>query len=337
MTTRESDLVDALRSMSPRKAWDCLMEMDIDAFVKLQTSLRMETNRHFGMKIASFIPGDSFPSISLTGTACELQCLHCNRKYLKGMIPATSPEDLRKVLHDIHLSGGKGALISGGSTREGIVKMEPFYPVIREIKANTKLLLNVHAGLISKKEAEKLLETGIDTISMDFVGDNETIKEIYGMDKSVDDYKKTLTDLILAGFTTARIIPHVCIGLNHGRLSSEHLVLDYLTALDPRLLVFIILIPPRARDDFALIDPVEVGKVIAIARLFFPRSELALGCMRPGGKYKQVYDHQAFRSGITRIALPSGSLKKTLLKRGYEITRHETCCAMEPSLRDKLK
>jgi hypothetical protein len=35
-----------------------------------------------------------FPTISVTGTACALNCKHCEGKVLKTMYPATTPEKL---------------------------------------------------------------------------------------------------------------------------------------------------------------------------------------------------------------------------------------------------
>ena len=72
------------------------------------------------MKILkAYYPGKDFPSVSLTGTYCSLNCKHCSRHYLEGMIPAVNEEALYKTAKKIYEYGGKGFLLSGGSDLNG--------------------------------------------------------------------------------------------------------------------------------------------------------------------------------------------------------------------------
>ncbi|MHA1683111.1 MAG: radical SAM protein [Promethearchaeota archaeon] len=302
--------------------------MGPDQLRAVQARLRKETNTFFGKTITSYIPGRQFPAISITGHSCDLNCLHCQDKYLHGMIPVTTPRGLEEELQKIHDSGGTGALISGGSSRDGIVPMERFYPVLKKVKKETELSLNVHTGLIGRRDAERLFDTGIDKISLDLIGDDRTAREIYGLDRGVRDYKNVLSGLMNAGFTAEHIIPHVCIGLHWGRVMGEYNVLEYISGLHPRLIVFIVIIPPKANDAFAMVPPEDVGRVISTARIIYPETELSLGCMRPGGLIRFQYDKQAFMSGINRIALPTSPLKKLLELEGFLLKLEENCCAI---------
>lgn len=294
---------------------------------------RAMTDSRFGKRLKVYVPGKMFPAISVTGAECDLGCKHCNKQYLYGMVPADTPEKLESALRDLHASGGTGALISGGSTKDGVVEMGMFHDVFGSIKAETTLALNVHTGLIDEETAMRLHETGIDTISLDLVGDDATIQEIYGLHKTVDDYKQVLAALMKAGFTNNQIIPHICIGLNKGEIAGEYNVLDYITALDPKLIVFIVIIPPKISNDldstgFKLVLPVEVSRLVLTARILYPRSEISLGCMRPGGRLRNEYDVAAFHAGITRIALPTQKVLKLARDYGYQIEHVDSCCAI---------
>jgi uncharacterized radical SAM superfamily protein len=75
-----------------------------------------------------------FPSISITGTACMLKCVHCNRVYLKHMENANSPVKLIEVCRRLKQKGAKGVLISGGCDEDGgLLDLEKFLPVIRDV------------------------------------------------------------------------------------------------------------------------------------------------------------------------------------------------------------
>ena len=50
-----------------------------------------------------------FPSISVTGEKCQLNCEHCHGKILANMIPATNPERLLEVCTRIKEEGGEGS------------------------------------------------------------------------------------------------------------------------------------------------------------------------------------------------------------------------------------
>ncbi|HME50612.1 MAG TPA: radical SAM protein [Candidatus Lokiarchaeia archaeon] len=333
MTEETHEFPECFRENGANAVREMLTGLDDESWAGFLDRGRTATDSMFGKRLKVYVPGKKFPAMSVTGSACDLGCKHCNKQYLHGMVPVDTPEKLESALRDLGASGGTGALISGGSTNEGIVEMSRFQDVLGLIKTEMNLALNIHTGLIDAAAATRLHETGIDTISLDLVGDDETIQEIYGLHKTVDDYKRVLVALMNAGFTNEQIIPHICIGLNKGDIIGEYNVLDYINVLDPKLIVFIVIIPPSISTDldstgFKLVLPVEVSRVVLTARILFPRAEISLGCMRPGGRIRQEYDLAAFNAGITRIALPTQQLLKTARDRGYQIDRIDSCCAI---------
>ncbi|MFX0103323.1 MAG: radical SAM protein [Candidatus Hodarchaeota archaeon] len=325
-------IIDGIASAGAVKGRGIIEGLDGKTRDDLFSLLRSRSDALFGKKVKAYIPGKKFPAISVTGSSCDLQCEHCNKRYLRNMVPALNPESLEKTLKALHSSGGTGALISGGSTKDGVVEMGKYYDTLRKIKNGTGLKLNMHTGLIDRDIARQLFYTGADTISLDLVGDDRIIKEIYHLDKTTSDYIETLKGFIDAGFTREQIAPHICIGLYKGEITGEYRVLDYLSMLDPRLIVFIILIPPREGDstiDFNHVPVRDVGNLVAVARILYPEAEISIGCMRPGGNKRKEYDLEAFRAGITRIALPTKALEKYLEKNGYVVERMNNCCAIE--------
>jgi len=333
MNDTVSELVTTIRENGAIAAKELFTGVDDAMWLALFDRGRELADTNFGKKLKVYVPGKKFPAISVTGAACDLGCKHCNKQYLRGMVPAETPEKLESALRSVEASGGTGALISGGSTRDGIVEMHAFHAVLGQIKDGSSLALNVHTGLIDEATAVELHATGIDTISLDLVGDDATIQEIYGLHKAVDDYKRVLAGLMNAGFTNDQVIPHICIGLHGGEIKGEYNVLDYINALDPRLIVFIVIIPPKTPAspdsiDFKQVQSAEIARLVLTARLLYPRAEISLGCMRPGGRIRNDYDIAAFKAGITRIALPTQQLLKFARERGYEIELIESCCAI---------
>ena len=167
-----------------------------------------------------YYPGEKFPAISITGDECALNCKHCGQHYLKQMQSANTPEQLKTLCIELAQNGANGILISGGCDANGSVPLENFMDIIAAIKRETNLIVNVHTGLIADiQTAQRLANTGADVASVDIVGDTETIQEIYGLDKTPNDYRLTLSFLFEGSIPN--IVPHICIGLNHGELKGE--------------------------------------------------------------------------------------------------------------------
>ncbi|MBS7287633.1 MAG: radical SAM protein [Candidatus Freyarchaeota archaeon] len=273
-----------------------------------------------------YAPSSLFPSISVTGARCELNCAHCNRHYLRHMIPAETPEKLYKVCVSLYERGAVGCLISGGSVRAGYVPLEPFVEAIGQVKEETDLILNVHTGLISRELAQRLAEAGVDVASLDVVGDTDTVRMVYGLDRGAEDYFEALKTHVEAGIR--HVVPHICVGLHYGGLRGEMKALEAIRRVKPEALVFIVLIPTRGTrmEGVPPPDPLGVVKVVAAARLMLRDTAIILGCMRPPGKIREKLDLLALDI-IDGIVLPTRKAIKEAEKRGFTVKRLSACCA----------
>lgn len=304
-----------------------LESRDLEPFLKLAYDLK---KRNFGNLLKIYIPNKRFPAISITGSECSLHCEHCNKKYLDGIKPILNSNELKEYLMDLHNNDGIGVLISGGCLPDGSVPLLNYLDSIKEIKEKTSLIINVHAGLLNEETASKLAQVGVDIVSFDVNMDEDIIKDIYHLDKNLDDYKKAISYMQKYGIN---IVPHICIGLYYGKLHKELETIKFIkeSGLNPSLIVLIALIPPKNSDTkFLKPKPVDIAKIISVIRFVFPNSEISLGCMRPRGDVKIEIEKYAIEAGINRIEIPS---KKTLkwakeLYPNIDYNFFSACCAI---------
>ncbi|MFX0169031.1 MAG: hypothetical protein ACFE89_06660 [Candidatus Hodarchaeota archaeon] len=285
------------------------------------------TDHTFKRQITLYKPGSAFPSISITGKQCQLRCQHCSGHFLEHMHAITRPQDLLHFCQQLAEEGGIGCLISGGCGSDGTLPLDPFLPVLSEIKQTTNLILNVHTGFLNRTQASQLAQTGIDCASVDVVGNDTTIHTIYGLtNRSTLEYAITLEALKTMKIPVA---PHICVGLHHGRLLGELNALQMIHSIvKPKLLVIIAFMPtqgtPMVNDPPA--RPTDVAKVCALARLLFPKSEIALGCMRPRGAIREKMEELAIRAGATRLVQPTKASLHYLQQHGYSLKTETACC-----------
>jgi len=282
----------------------------------------------FDNELQVFRPGERFPPISITGRRCELMCKYCLGRYLRGMIPAESPSELLKLCSSLAKRGAEGVLISGGFDKHGVLPVRPFLSVIRAVKESLGLTIAIHPGLVDRELAEELFSAGVDIALFDIVGDEETIRNVIGLNKSPRDYAVSLRALREAGIPV--LAPHVCLGVRGGELSGELEALKMARAVRPDVLVLIIFVPTRGTPFWGREPPSpgDVGKLMAIARLMFPNTPVALGCMRPRGPYKAEVDALAVRLGLDRIALPSRRALEEAEALGLHVVWRGVCCAV---------
>jgi len=276
--------------------------------------------------VECFYPGAGFPSISTTGGACALNCKHCAKKYLEGMIPATTPEDLLQVADALAERGASGFLLSGGLDPSGRVRLDAFEDAIREIKSTTELRINAHIGLTPKRDIERLIGCGIDSFSVDVYGSDETIREVLGLDATVADYVGVVRNLVDSN--AANVAPHICVGIHGGSLRGESNAIEQLRKIGPSTLVFIALIPTRGTA-YQGLNPVtgaDMVSVISKARSELPDTRLLLGCMRP--KRDRSWEPAAVKAGLDGIVLPSESTLTALRGDGYTMKKRSVCCAL---------
>jgi uncharacterized radical SAM superfamily protein len=272
-----------------------------------------------------YYPGQGFPSVSVTGNECSLDCKHCGGHYLKHMVDGSTPEQLLEFINS--RKDVSGFLLSGGCNPAGTVDFSSHLNTIRRITSETELVLNVHTGMIDLETAKKLKEAGIDLASVDIVGDADVMKEVYGMTSLINpvDCLKTLREV---GFST--IVPHVCIGLLGGQLSHEFKALEKIdeAGIEPDGIVFISLIPTKGTDYEGrdAPSPEDVFSVMSYGRKLFPETPLLLGCMR--SKKERETEIAALDAGADGIVLPSKETKEWVIENGFKVQEHNTCCAL---------
>lgn len=276
--------------------------------------------------IECFYPGSSFPAISVTGTGCALNCKHCSRKYLEGMIPVTTPDDLIGIADALAQRGAGGFLLSGGSDAKGKVNLSPFISAIKEIKSTTDLKINAHIGLTPCRELRQLVTSGIDSFSIDLYGDDRTIHEVLGLDARADDYFRVLEDLTAMGATT--VAPHICVGIDRGEVKGELRAIERLKQFEPRTLILISLIPTKgsAYENVPAPNGSQIRSVIEKARMELPNTKLVLGCMR--SKMDRTFELDLVRAGLDGIVLPAAKTVEKLRADGYIAKRRATCCSL---------
>ncbi|MFW9970108.1 MAG: radical SAM protein [Candidatus Odinarchaeota archaeon] len=288
------------------------------------------TSSNFNNILKVYNPTMKFPAISITGNECALKCEHCNKKYLKGMKNIINNEELEDFLINLSNKQGVGALISGGSMTDGSVPLLGFLDTVKKVKKNTNLIINTHTGLLDEETAKKLIEANVDIVSFDVNMDEEVVRNIYHLDIELSEYKKAIE--ILKKYNL-NIVPHLCIGLNYGKLKKELESIKFIkeNIINPSLIVIIVLIPPKnSKIKFEMPKTEDISKVIAITRIAFPYTEISLGCMRPRGIYKTEIEKAAIKAGITRIEIPSKETLKWLKQYNSKINFEffSACCAI---------
>lgn len=271
---------------------------------------------HFPMAIEFDYPAAT-EVVTLTGKNCALDCAHCGGHYLKGM--KTVDELAGCPGHQ----GAKSCLISGGCDCSGKVPFLGQIPAIKKLKEGKRL--NFHVGLINEGEAEKLQELA-DAVSFDFVADDETIGEVFGLGRKGEDYLRTYRILR----QRVKVLPHICIGLKGGELAGEYRALDLLAQEGVDGLVFIVFIPTEGTRYAHKSPPPleEVVKLLAQARLRFPDRPILLGCMRPKGRYRQALDLAAVRCGVNKVVVPTKAAVELAEQLGLKISLGEECCVL---------
>jgi len=267
-----------------------------------------------------------FPTISITGKGCALECKHCEGKVLETMYPANTPEKLFNLCLQLKHDGASGCLISGGCLPNGSVPIENFVDAIERVKRELGLTVFVHTGIIDFDTAKKLRKAGVDAALIDVIGSDETIREIYNLNISIKDYEDSLSALHDSGIT---FVPHVIVGLHYGKLRGELHALEMISRYKPSALVIIAFMPIHGTKMAGIEppEPVDIARVITAARLKFPETPLVLGCMRPKGKHRSKMDILAIEAGVDAIAFPAEEAIKFAENQGYKIVFSSFCCS----------
>ncbi|MCW4021260.1 MAG: radical SAM protein [Candidatus Bathyarchaeota archaeon] len=293
----------------------------------------------FGRKIRFYAPSfahyhnkyfrssrTTFPSISITGNFCSLNCGHCGAKILETMIPVQTPNELIEACTKIKEAGADGCLISGGCLPDGSVPIGRFVDAVAEIKRSLGLTVVAHTGLINVEAARRLKEVGVDAVSIDIIGSDETIREVYNLDASVRDYEESLKALEAAGMP---FTPHVLVGLHYGDLRGEVDALKMIGKHGPSALILIAFFPVRGTlmENVTPPSPETIIEVLVQARLMMPKVPLVLGCARPKGEHRKKTDVLAVEAGVNAIAFPSIEAVERAGELGLETSFSSLCCS----------
>ena len=262
----------------------------------------------------------SYPSqtqaISVTGANCKLNCGHCGGHYLKHM------KDIAQLSSGDELKA-RSLLISGGCTSEGKVPIGEHIKQLTVLKKGKKL--NLHVGLVNEEDIEEIARIA-DKISFDFVGDDETIREVFGIEGRVQDYADSYKKLR----KKCQVIPHICIGLHGGEIKGEYHALELLHDIGVDGLTFIIFTPTKNTRYETHLPPAikDVVEILVTARKKFPRVPIHLGCMRPGGSYRRELDPWAVLGGVNSIVNPTLDAVRLATSLGLLPVKREECCIL---------
>ncbi len=267
-----------------------------------------------------------FPTISITGTGCALNCKHCGGKVLATMQPAITPERLFSLCEELKHKGAKGCLISGGCLPDGSVPLKTFAHTIGRVKRELGLTVFVHTGIVNLETAVMLKEAGVDAALIDVIGSQETIDKVYHLNVKVKDYANSLLALQNAGLP---FVPHVIVGLNNGKLDGELNALQTISATKPSAVVIIAFMPIHGTEMTQVKppQPLDIARVTASARQMFPKTPLVLGCMRPKGNSRDATDVLALKAGVDAVAFPSEAAIDFAKVQGLDVSFSSYCCA----------
>jgi len=272
---------------------------------------------------------NSFPAFSITAGACGLNCDHCQKKILEPMIPATNPGMLDdKVRHLIEAQGLNGFLLSGGSNRKNEIAYGRYLPVVERLKVDyPDLKVAVHSALLDEQRAKDMESAGVDTVMMDVIGAHETIKDVYKLDRPVQDFEATLSALCS---TNMEVTPHIVIGLHYGRILGEANALDIVSRYDVTALVLVVIMPFYAKPGtFVTPATTDVGHIFLEARKRIPDKQVLLGCARPPGMHKRVTDTYAIMAGLDGIAFPADGAVSVAHTIGRPFEQAHSCCSIK--------
>jgi hypothetical protein len=272
---------------------------------------------------------NSFPAFSVTAGGCALDCDHCQAKILEPMIPATHPEMLERKVRELIASQDLGGfLLSGGSNRRNEIRYERYYPAVERLKREfPHLKIAIHSALLDEARARSMEAAGVDTAMMDVIGSNETIRDVYHLDRPVEDFEATLAALCA---TRMEVVPHIVIGLHYGRVLGEPRALDIVARHRVHSLVLVVVMPFYARPGtFRTPDVHEVGRMLLEARRRIPDREVLLGCARPPGLHRRVTDAYAVMAGLDGIAFPAEGTLAVADVIGRPALQEHACCSMK--------
>jgi uncharacterized radical SAM superfamily protein len=270
------------------------------------------------------IYGRDFPSISLTGSTCELMCKHCYGRLLNNMLHVGGPNELVALAMRLRDSGVTGVLLSGGCDRFGRVPFEKYLRVIKYLKG-LGLKVFIHSGTVDDVRAKMLRDSGVDAVLIDLVVHEGSVREVIGI-QDVNAYLRTYELLKDYGLT---VIPHIIIGLYKGLPSNEFKAIDILYRNPPKAAVFVVF-TPYPGTPYESLNPPKPEYVLEVLRYGRERLNgipLTIGCMRPKTEEYLSVELRAIELGFNGIAFPMTQTLNYLVEKGIPFKVVHECCA----------
>lgn len=296
--------------------------------------------KNFGNDILFYAPGlkvyetsefsqknaRAYLPISLTGNGCALDCDHCDKKILEPMIPLDPQLGLFSMCEKLAGNGTESVLISGGSMKNGQVPFLKHINEIERVKKELGLKVIMHTGLVDQKMAKGLQKAGVDGVALDIIGANETIRQVYHLNCTIEDFDESLAILTDHGLS---LRPHIILGLHYGQFLGEYTALDMISKYAVHALIVVIFTPfqgTKMQDTSP--PPIEdVEEFLIRSRMKVPNTQILLGCARPGGDYKTTVDRLAVKAGINGIAYPAEGIVDLSREMGLTPSFYENACS----------
>ncbi len=278
--------------------------------------------------------GACFPAVSVTGSACALGCDHCGAFILRTLRPAGTPGGFRRTVERLAERGGHGLLVTGGCTPDGAVPLMPYLDGLARA-AELGLRVVVHTGLVDGETARGLREAGVAQVLLDLIGDAETIRRVYHLDRPPADYRRSLEALLAAGLA---VVPHIVVGLHYGQVRGEWEALSWVVEMRPPGLVLVMLmpLPGTAMAGTAPPPAEEVARLAAAARVLAPDLFVSLGCARPGGFLRREAERLCVDAGVNAIAFPAEETLRHARGRGLDPVYLPECCSLPATITGHL-
>ncbi|MDH5804479.1 MAG: radical SAM protein [Gemmatimonadota bacterium] len=269
---------------------------------------------------------DAFVSVSVTGSACALQCDHCESKVLHGMLDLET-KSLFDVCQGLADKGTRGILISGGCDAKGRVPLGRHFEDMARVRNELGMMIRVHSGLVTEETAQALGQIDIDGAMVDVIGAEDTVKNVYHLDVGVGEYERTLERLHRHGVPT---IPHIVMGLHYGEFLGEYEALDMVAKYPPKLLVLVNIMALYGTAMAKVTPPPveEIDKFFQATRQRLPDVPIMLGCARPFGDVKATIDRLAVDAGLNGIAYPADGIVDYAVEKGLSPQFHDACCGI---------
>lgn len=270
----------------------------------------------------------AFPAFSVTGGACALDCAHCRAEILKPMIPAGDPAAFAARIGGLVAQAGlRGFLLSGGSNRRNEVPFDRYLPAIRAIKdLHPDVQVLAHTGLVDARRAAALKAAGVDVAMLDIIGDARTIRDVYNLDRPVEDFEASLAHLVAAGLT---VVPHVVAGLHFGALRGEERALEIIARHRTAAAILVVVMPAFAAPGFGALDLAEGAALFGTARQVLADRLLMLGCARPHGAARIAFDMAAVLAGFDGVAYPADEAMQAAQLLGRVPDHVRSCCGVQ--------